>query len=419
VGRQLYAQYTVFRESVNRMDKVYERITGHSLVKLVGLFDRVEPQQLLPEIWPIETTLPALAMVQMAMFDLLASFRIAPDVVVGHSAGETAILYASGASSQEMAMVIAIARGRVMTAVEKLNCGMAALNCNPTDAKLLIEEVISTTSGEVLEIACYNSSDSLTLSGSNAAIERLVELAKKKGISATKLRTHVAVHSSMMEECRDAYVKAMDDIFKSHTGVREPTITTYSSTTGEKWTDAFSSEYYWDNARQPVLFSDAVASILKSYSSATFVEISPHPVLSPYLHSLGANDKATFCPMRRSRDPHAFHEQRTLLDFAGKMANLGYNSMDIFAINQSNDLAISNTLPAYPFSKKHVPVYSESAAAFAKHHKHRNGPLNDQNLKIGVATHPDIAEHVIMNEPILPAAGFLEMVSQSHKCLSI
>jgi len=396
------------------MDKVHQRVTGHSLVKLVGLFDLVEPQEVLPEIWPIEITLPALAMVQMAMFDLLASFGIGPDVVVGHSAGETAMLYASGASSQEMAMEIAIARGRVMTAVEKLNGGMAALNCNPTDAKLLIEEVTSTTSGEILEIACYNSSESLTLSGSNAAIERLVELAKKRGISATKLRTHVAVHSSMMEECRNAYVKAMEDIFMSHTGVREPTTTTYSSTTGEKWTGAFSSEYYWDNARQPVLFSGAVASILKLYPSATFVEISPHPVLSPYLHSLGANDKATFCPMRRSRDPHAFHEQRTLLDFVGKMANLGYNSMDIFAINQSNDLAVSTPLPAYPFSRKHIPVYSESTAAFAKHHKQHNGPLNDQYLRIGAETHPDIAEHVITNESIMPAAGFLEMVSQYY-----
>ncbi|KAF9541628.1 ketoacyl-synt-domain-containing protein [Agrocybe pediades] len=410
MGRQLYKAYQTFRDGIDRMDRVYEGITGHSLVKRLGLFGDTNGEQTLPEIWPIEYTLPALAMIQMAMFDLLVSFGVLPDVVVGHSAGETPMLYASGSAPQEMVMEIAIARGRAMTAVEKLGGSMAALSCQLTQAQDLLAEVASVHADETLDVACYNSSDSFTLSGSGVAIDAAVKLAKAKGFMATKLRTKVAVHSRMMEACREIYLNAMNDVFSRYPGVHQPNITTYSSTAGRKWTGPFLPEYYWHNARQPVLFADAITAILDSYPTAAFIEISPHPVLSPYLTSLGGRPDATFCPMRRFKEASPFHEKQVLLDVVGQLVIIGCNSINFFAINQSDSLALSEPIPPYPFSRKHVPVFSESSQEFQKHHKHRNGPLNDADLRLGSATHPDLAEHVIMNEPIMPAAGFLEMI---------
>ena len=81
MGRQLYSTYSQFRDSIDRMDKVYEASTGHSLIKHIGIFADVQAERSLPEVWPIKFTLPALAMLQMALFDLLGHFGITPDVV--------------------------------------------------------------------------------------------------------------------------------------------------------------------------------------------------------------------------------------------------------------------------------------------------------------------------------------------------
>ena len=48
-----------------------------------------------------------------------------------------------------------------------------------------------------------------------------------------------------------------------------------------------------------------------------------------------------------------------------------------------------------------------------RHRQNRNGPLNYPQLKINSQTHPALAEHVIKGEPIMPAAGFIEMVRGS------
>ncbi|KAF4618329.1 hypothetical protein D9613_011586 [Agrocybe pediades] len=410
MGRQLYNSYKVFRESIRRMDSHYHRVSGYSIIERLGIFAQTEAELTLPEIWPTEYTLPALAMIQMALHDILVNFGISPDVVIGHSAGETAMLYASGAASQEMAVEIAIARAKAMSIVERLGGAMAAINCGAEQANALISEVSSNCPGQILEVACYNSPDALTLSGNEVAVEEAVKLAKSKGIMSTKLRTRVPVHSSLMEECKESYTKAMEDIFCRFGGFHQPRIETYSSTTGKHWTDPFTAEYFWSNTRQPVLFSSAVSSILELYPAATFVEISPHPVLVPYLESLGANTGSIFCPMRRTRNVHVFHEKQVLLDVLGRLSTRGYNSIDFLAINESDSLDPHVHLPPYPFSKKDVP-FSESSLMHEQRHRRSHGPLHDEeDLRIGMATHPDLAEHIIMEEAIMPAAGFLEMV---------
>jgi acyl transferase domain-containing protein len=77
----------------------------------------------------------------MALVDLLAVQGICPDLVFGHSAGEAAMLYASGAAPQELAMEIAVRRSQAMTSVEELG-GMAAVSCTPTVAREIIRTVL-------------------------------------------------------------------------------------------------------------------------------------------------------------------------------------------------------------------------------------------------------------------------------------
>ena len=109
MGRELFAVCTPFRESILDLDQVYASIVGESLLETTGLFTDTGSDQTdtLRDPWPIAITLPALTMLQLALVDALAAIGVKPDVVVGHSAGETAVLSASGAASKAAALELA------------------------------------------------------------------------------------------------------------------------------------------------------------------------------------------------------------------------------------------------------------------------------------------------------------------------
>ena len=52
----------------------------------------------------------------------------------------------------------------------------------------------------------------------------------------------------------------------------------------------------------------------------------------------------------------------------------------------------------------------KTARIAAKQKRSRKGPLNHDYMAINAQTHPDLAQHVVKGEPILPATAFFEMV---------
>lgn len=415
VGRQLFKAYPVFQKSILEMDEVYERITGKSLVRDVGLFD--EERENLLGIWPISIIQPALAIIHMALYDLLIWMGVKPDIVLGHSAGESAMLYASGAVPREMSVEIAIARGRAMTIVEEIGGGMAAVGCSPTEARQLIDAASrSLRSDDVLEIACFNAHDAIALAGTDAMIEKAVELAQMQKMFARKIKTRVAGHSALMDSCHKLYQQHMDDIFSRYGGNYFPTLPVFSTQTGNRHNAAFTAQYMWTNARDPVLFEATIKNVLQSHPDSIFVEITPHPVLSSYISSAGAKTDQVICPMQRRRNPHTFDEVRDILQSLGQLVSLGYDDVDFILLNSTNPDSMHSVkaeLPTYPFVRKHVPYLAESSAIYSRQMRSRNGPLNynGQDIPMNRLTHPDLAQHVINGEPVLPGTGFMEMVS--------
>ncbi|KIJ44547.1 hypothetical protein M422DRAFT_168210 [Sphaerobolus stellatus SS14] len=162
------------------MDAFYESIVGQSLLKETGLFNDVNNKVSLYGTWLISLILPPIAIFQMALFELLASFNVHPNIVIGDSAGETALLYTSGAGSQEMALEIAIKCGEVMTLVKKVGGTMAALHSNPDETNDIITTILAQphATGWTLELGCYNAPAAYTLSGEWVLGEEAVNLAK-------------------------------------------------------------------------------------------------------------------------------------------------------------------------------------------------------------------------------------------------
>jgi acyl transferase domain-containing protein len=410
VGRELFRTSNVFRESVLELDAIYERTTAHSLIRKYGLFDdSVQPEILLEDIWPIAVTLPALTILQVALLDTLRFLGLKPDIVIGHSAGETAVLYASGTAPKELTIELSIARGRGMSPLESLDCSMAAVNCTEAEAKEIIAEVASELGPGSLEIGCYNSTDALTLSGANAHLDHAVEIATARGIFARKLKTRVAVHSSMMEHCRDTYFGAVNEAFARHQ-LASPTTTVYSSATGDVMEGGGDAEYFWANSRGPVRFAQAVQALTKAHPNACFLEIGPHPVLSSYLSILAGDGAVVACPLRRL-NPKKSEKDVELRTFLGALGQLSTARHHVnYSLLAGPSAQILRRTPAYPFKPKSVPVWllTPEVKQFTRP---RNGPLNFDGLRINAQTHPSLADHRIKSTAIMPAAGYMEMVS--------
>ncbi|THU83766.1 polyketide synthase [Dendrothele bispora CBS 962.96] len=409
MGCQLYQSYPVFRNTILELDETYREIVGESLIQSTGLFcGETESSSLFSEVWPIKITLPAICMIQIAMFDLLVSLGIRPNFVIGHSAGETAVLYASGAAPKAVAMTISIHRGQSLAITEDLDGTMAALSSDLDTATNLINE-LNIPPGTVLDIACINSDESTTLSGHSAQIAQLVGLCQTRGIVAQKLRTNVAVHSGIMGFCREDYCTRMDAIFQRNEDIiHAPSIPVYSTVTGKLLVDGFSGKYFWDNTRQKVRFAEALRSAQADHRDGrlTFVEIGAHPVLSAYLSAV-CPDSVVVETMRRTKQYMEHFESTTLLQAIGSFVTTGYNTVDFIKLNNGASRKVPFPLPPYPFTKKIVP----STSFFLGQDKvwPRKAPLSGSRLRINTQTHPDLAEHVIKGEPIVPATGFVEV----------
>ncbi|KAJ7120035.1 hypothetical protein C8R44DRAFT_981991 [Mycena epipterygia] len=412
MGRQLFAAYPVFRKTIIELDDVYRRVKGTSLLESTGLFAPAKspPAITLPDFgWPVVVTLSAIAMVQIAMFDLLQSVGVRPDVMLGHSAGESATLYASGAGSKAMAMEIAIARGEAMTSAEGEKVGMAVVACRAERAQELIARVITDGTGG-LEISCYNAPESITVSGTASLLDQLVVLAKREDIFAQRLRTMVPVHSSFMDCIKEDYMAKMDDIFTRYPGSHAPRIPVYSTCRAERLVEAFTPSYFWDNCRNAVLFSKAVSDLLPS--SPVFLEISCHAVLSSSILARGVPDGRVLCPMRRiSAKKVATSEPEIFLDTLGRLSLLGLNSIDLSDLYGPSEY--KPTFIEHPLVVRDIPPPKSLSPRRLHSSTDTNGPLSSSNLLINKLSHPNLAEHVINGQPTLPATAFIELLLEA------
>lgn len=416
MGRQLFARYSAFRKSVYECDEAYRRVMGVSLLESSGLFitppegDSVKPT--ISSEWTV--TLPALTILQIGIFDLLASLNIKPDIVLGHSAGETALLYASGAAPKEMAVEVAVARAKMMSVAETVGGGMAAVACSDMEAQLLIDEVLAkegifeqSQREYSLVLACYNSPDGVSVAGLVGLVDKLCALAETRGILARRLRIPVPVHSYLMDVCKTECDTLVGEVFERYPDITTPTTTMYSTVTGTKWDQPFSVDYLWRNARQAVLFNQVTSQLVEEYPNLCYVEISPHPVLSSYISSAGVDSSKITCPARRPAKSGEFLEGDAFLESLGRLAMNGID-VDFDALNNHPTWNPNVRLPEYPFNKKDIAFNSDSPAFHRLLHG-GNGPLNHPRLRINTKTHPSLAGHIINEEPIMPAAGFIEM----------
>jgi acyl transferase domain-containing protein len=225
---------------------------------------------------------PLCTAVQIAILNIIKSWGVIPDAVVGHSSGEIAAAYASGAISQAEAITIAYYRGRGTTDVHRPG-GMAAVGLGSNDVSSFLQDGVV--------VACDNSPQSVTLSGDEMALERVLQELKvaKPHVFLRRLHVEMAYHSRKsfdsfqtianqspdhMRGIGRAYESSLDSLITA----RKSTVPFYSSVTGNlEMEPGFLGPFYWrKNLESPVLFYTAILSYLKTCSrDSLFLEVGP------------------------------------------------------------------------------------------------------------------------------------------------
>jgi [acyl-carrier-protein] S-malonyltransferase len=162
-----------------------------------------------------ENAQPALMATSMAAMAALASEGITVEqgaFVAGHSLGEYSALAAAGAFSLGDTARLLRTRGRAMQAAVPVGEGAMAAILGLGAAE--VEAIAAEAAGnDVCQLANENDPAQNVVSGSKAAVERAVELAKAKGAKrALLLPVSAPFHCALMGPAADVMAEALDAV---------------------------------------------------------------------------------------------------------------------------------------------------------------------------------------------------------------
>lgn len=132
--------------------------------------------------------------------------------VAGHSLGEYSALAAAGSIAVADAARLLRIRGRAMQAAVPVGQGaMAALLGMDLEAASAI--AADAAAGEVCDVANDNGSGQVVVSGSKAAVERAVEIAKERGARrAVLLPVSAPFHCALMAPAAEVMAEALGSV---------------------------------------------------------------------------------------------------------------------------------------------------------------------------------------------------------------
>jgi [acyl-carrier-protein] S-malonyltransferase len=151
-----------------------------------------------------ENTQPAILAVSAALHAVLEEHGATRrDLVAGHSLGEYSAIVSVGGLTPAEAATIVRARGRFMQEAVPVGTGGMAALIGPTveEARAICEEAAQ---GEIVAVANINAPGQIVIAGTKSAIERAIDIAKKRGVRrALPLPVSAPFHCDLMKPAAD------------------------------------------------------------------------------------------------------------------------------------------------------------------------------------------------------------------------
>ncbi|MFS8097725.1 SDR family NAD(P)-dependent oxidoreductase, partial [Lentzea alba] len=372
MGRELYERFPVFASA---FDSVLSHLDP-SLRSVMWGSDAIALEQ-------TRFTQPALFALQVALYRLMESFGIVPEHVAGHSIGEIAAAHVAGVLSLEDACALVTARATLM---QGLPAGGVMIAVQATE-----DEVAPfLTSG--VSIAAVNGPSAVVVAGVEEEV--LAVAGRFEDRKTKRLSVSHAFHSPLMEPMLADFRSAVSGLT-----FNAPSIPFQASG------DVTSPEYWVSHVRNAVRFHDNVTAL----GERTFVEIGPDGVLSalvdgavPVLRKDRGEELAFVSGLAR------LHVSGVSVDWGRLFEGCGAARVD---------------LPTYAFQRQRFwPRPSTSsgdvrgAGLGAVGHPLLGAAVELAGSaghlftsRLSLATHPWLADHVVMGRVLFAGTAFLEL----------
>ncbi|SEE95494.1 Acyl transferase domain-containing protein [Streptomyces sp. 2314.4] len=222
-----------------------------------------------PGLDRVDVVQPVLWAVMVSLAEVWRAHGVEPAAVVGHSQGEIAAACVAGALSLEDGGRVVALRSKAIRALSGRG-GMVSVALPRPD----VEELIEPWNGRV-SVAAVNGPSSVVVSGDGDVLGRLVEECREREIRARRIEVDYASHSAHVESIEQTLREVLAPV-----APRTSTVPLFSTATGD-WLDTADMDagYWFTNLRRTVEFAPAIEA-LTAAGHHTFVEVSPHPVLT-------------------------------------------------------------------------------------------------------------------------------------------
>ncbi len=410
-GRALYEAHPVFRRAIDAIDEHWQAHADTSL--RAACFSA--PQDELDEV---QLAQPAIFMIQCALVELFKTWGVHPDCVVGHSSGEVAAAYACGALSLADATRLVFHRATLQQRVAGSG-RMLAIGLDRPGVEELLDglDVPFRQGGDrpvLVEIACENAPANTVICGREDDLRPVMVALDRRNLQNSLIPGNIAFHSRAMDAIKDDALGALSFLDDRAFDADVPFV---SSVTGAE-TERLDSAYWWSNIRQPVRFAAAMETVKREHRPGVVLELAPHAALQPIVAQCvedAASPPASVPTLMRDTDTRlAFHEALGALFRAGV-------SLD-FAAQYPRPDPIVPLLPGHPRDEQKSVDRALDDEFFLQQSEYAHGPLVGHRIpsdhllfeaRLSERAFPWLAEHRVHHAPIMPAAGFVELVLQA------
>ena len=414
----LLASAPVFAQSIAACDEALGRYVDWSLQDVLRNVEGA------PSLERVDVVQPALFAVMVSLAALWRSCGVEPSAVVGHSQGEIAAAYVAGALSLDDAARVVALRSLAVADGLAGRGGMASVALPVERAEVLLERWAPR-----LSVAAVNGPASVVVSGADAALDELLAACEQDGVWVRRIPVDYPSHSVLVEEIAERLTRDLAPVTP-----RTGTVPFVSTVTAEPIdTAGLDAGYWYRNLRQRVRFADVLGTLIAD-GATTFVEMSPHPGLAVAIaeaaDAAGAADRvAAVGSLRRGegdmgrfvRSLAEAHVHGADIDWSALYAGTGARTVD---------------LPTYAFQRERFWLEGGQGTGdlgAAGHVAIDHAMLStgqrlagaDEWLftgSVSLATHPWIADHIVLGTVVLPATGFVEValaVARAVECDTI